>query len=66
MHIFVCVCVCVCIHYADINNPPTQKQRQNGVDHIHFAMDFAYGSDDMTLAFDTLRPYIDEGKVIVE
>lgn len=36
---------------------------QNGVDHIHFAMDFPYGSDDMDVAFETLRPYIDEGKV---
>lgn len=64
--------------YTDTNiNPPppktchpplyiytyTHTKQKNGVDHIHFAMDFAYGSNDMTLAFDTLRPYIDEGKV---
>jgi hypothetical protein len=36
---------------------------QNGVDHIHFAMDFAYGSEDMNRALEVLRPYINETKV---
>lgn len=33
------------------------------MDHIHFAMDFSYDSDDMKIAMGALQPYIEEGKV---
>ena len=49
---------------SELITPPPNPFIQNGVDHIHFAMDFPYGSDDMDVAFETLRPYIDEGKVL--
>lgn len=64
---FVCVCMCRFLREVPVASPgascSSSHYEQNGVDHIHFAMDFPHDSDDLKIAMEALQPYIEEGKV---